>query len=105
MAIIVKGEITICKGSNTWKSIVKKNKHWLDEMGMVMLFAGVQKDDPTKLHAIMKFPDIKAFQAFGSNEELTEERKKAGAVVETGLMTIISKSKFFNNFPELFVKE
>ena len=56
----------------------KKNKHRMDEMGMVMLFAGVQKDDPTKLHAIMKFPDMEAFQAFGSNEELTEERKKAG---------------------------
>ena len=54
MAIIVKGEITITKGFDTWKSMVKKNKHRMDEMGMVMLFAGVQKDDPTKLHAIMK---------------------------------------------------
>ena len=70
-----------------------------------MLFAGAQKDDPTKLHAIMKFADIEAFQAFGANEELTEEPRVAGADVETGLMTIISKSKFFTNFPELFVKE
>ena len=45
-------------------------------MKMVMLFAGVQKDDPTKLHAIMKFPNMEAFQASGSNEELAEERKK-----------------------------
>ena len=49
MAIIVKGEITITKGFDTWKSMVKKNKHRMDEMGMVMLFAGVQKDDPTNL--------------------------------------------------------
>ena len=49
IAIIVKGEITITKGFNTWKSMVKKNKHRMDEMGMVMLFAGVQKDDPTKI--------------------------------------------------------
>ena len=105
MAIIVKGEITITKGFNTWKSMVKKNKHRMDEMGMVMLFAGVQKDDPTKLHAIMKFADLEAFQAFGSNEELTEERRKAGAVVETGLMTMISESEFFTNFPEPFVRE
>ena len=54
MAIIVKGEITITKGFNTWKSMVKKNKHRMDEMGMIMLFAGVQKDDSTKLHAITK---------------------------------------------------
>ena len=104
MAIIVKGEIKITKGFNTWKSMVKKNKHRMDEMGMVMLFAGVQKDDPTKLHAIMKFPDMEAFQAFGSNEELTEERKKAGAVFESGVMTMISVSEFFTNFPEPFVK-
>ena len=49
--------------------MVKKNNRLMNEMGMVMLFARVQKDDPTKLHAIMKFPDIKAFQAFGANEE------------------------------------
>ena len=53
----------------------------------------------------MKFPDIEAFQAFGTNEELTEERKKAGAVVESGVMTMISESEFFTNFPEPFVKE
>ena len=41
--------------------MVKKNKHRMDEMGMVML-PGVQKDGPTKLHAIMKFPDIEAFK-------------------------------------------
>ena len=54
----------------------EKNKHPMDEMGMATLFAGVQKDYPITLHAIMKFPDIEAFQAFGTNEELTEERKK-----------------------------
>ena len=85
--------------------MVKKIKHRMDEMGMVMLFAGVQKDDPTKLHAIMKFPDIEAFQAFGANEKLTEELKKAGAVVETGVMTMTSESEFFTHFPDPFVKE
>ena len=52
-----------------------------------------------------KFPDVEAFQAFGSNEELTEERKKAGAVVKSGIMTMISEDDFFTNFPEPFVKE
>ena len=105
MAILVKGEITITKGFDTWKSMVKKNKHRMDEMGMVMLFAGVQKDDPTKLHAIMKFSDIEAFQAFGASEELTEERKKAGAVVESDVMTMISEDDFFTNFPEPFLSD
>ena len=105
MAIIVKGEITITKGFDTWKAMVKKNRTRMNDMGMVMLFAGVQKDDPTKLHAIMKFPDMATFQAFGSNEELTKERSEAGAVVESGVMTMISDDEFFTNFPEPFVSE
>ena len=66
-AIVVKGEITITKGFDTWKAMVKKNHKRMEGMGMVMLFAGVEKDDPTKLHAIMKFPDLEALQAFGAN--------------------------------------
>ena len=53
----------------------------------------------------MKFPNIEAFQAFGASEELTEERKKAGAVIESGLMIIFSENEFFTNFPEPFLKE
>ena len=105
MAIIVKAEITITKGFNTWKSMVKKNQNRMEEMGMVMLFAGVQKDDPTKLHAIMKFPDLEALQAFGANEELTEQRRQAGAVIESGVMTMISEDEFFTNFPAPFTVE
>ena len=105
IAIIVKSEITITKGFDTWKAMVKKNQTRMNDMGMVILFAGVQKDDPTKLHAIMKFPDMAAFQAFGSNEELTKERSEAGAVVESGVMTMISDDEFFTNFPEPFVSE
>ncbi len=41
MAIIAKGDITITKVFYTWKSMLKKNKHRMDEMGMVMLIAGV----------------------------------------------------------------
>ena len=102
MAIIVKGEITITKGFDTWKAMVKKNQQRMNEMGMVMLFAGVQQDDPSKLHVIMKFPDLDALQAFGSNEELTAERRQAGAVIESGIMTMISQDDFLTNFPEPF---
>ena len=76
MAIVVKGEITITKGFDTWKAMVKKNHKRMEEMGMVMLFAGVQKDDPTKLHAIMKFPDLEALQALVQmkNSQRKEDR-------------------------------
>jgi hypothetical protein len=40
-----------------------------------------------------------------ADEELTEERRQAGAVVESGVMTIISEEEFFTNFPEPFVAE
>ncbi len=105
MAVIVKAEITITKGFNTWKSMVKKNQDRMEEMGMVMLFAGVQKDDPTKLHTIMKFPDLEALQSFGANEELTEQRRQAGAVIESGIMTIMADDEFITNFPAPFTVE
>ena len=105
MAILVKGEITITKGFGTWKSMVKKNQGRMEEMGMVMLFAGVQKDDPTKLHTIMKFPSLEALQAFGANEELTEQRRQAGAVIESSVMTMIAEDEFITNFPAPFTSE
>ena len=105
MAILVKGEITITKGFDTWKAMVKRNRNRMEEMGMVMLFAGVQEDDPTKLHAIMKFPNLEALQAFGANEELTEERREAGAVIESGTMTIMAKDEFLINFPAPCIME
>ena len=42
---------------------------------------------------------------FGSNEELTEERRQAGAVVASGIMTMISEEEFFTSLPETFVAE
>ena len=57
--------------------MVKRNHKRMAEMAMVMLFAGVQKDDPTKPHAIMKFPDLEALQAFGASGR-THRGKKTG---------------------------
>ena len=51
----------------------------------------------------MKFDSVEAMQAFGSDEELTETRRQAGAVIESGVMTPIS-DEFFTNFPEPFVQ-
>jgi hypothetical protein len=42
-------------------------------------------------------------QAFGADEELTETRRQAGAVIESGVMTPISDS-FFTNYPDAFMQ-
>ena len=46
MAVIVKGEITITKGFDHWKSIVFSQKERMAGMGMQFLFAGTEKSDP-----------------------------------------------------------
>ena len=103
MAIIVRGEITITKGFDHWKSMVFSQKEKMAGMGMQFLFAGTEKNDSTKLHTIIKFSDADAMQAFGADEELTETRRQAGALIESGVMTPISED-FFTNFPEAFIQ-
>jgi hypothetical protein len=48
---------------------------------------------------------LEALQAFGANEELTEQRRQAGAVIESGIMTIIADDEFITNFPAPFTVE
>ena len=103
MAIIVKGEITITKGFEHWKSMVFSQKEKMAGMGMQFLFAGTEKNDPTKLHTVIKFESVEAMQAFGADNELTEIRRQAGAVIESGVMTPIS-DEFFTNYPDTFIQ-
>ena len=103
MTIIVKSEITITKGFETWKRMVQTNLQKLKTMGISFLFAGTAQDDPTKLVAVMRFDSMEALKSFGADEDLTEQRREAGAVIESGLMTIMSDD-FFTNYPEPFIK-
>ena len=103
MAIIVKGEVTITKGFNHWKEMVFSQKAKMEAMGQQFLFAGTTKEDPTKLISVIKFDSIEAMQAFGADEELTEIRRQARVVIESGVMTPIS-DEFFSNFPEPFIQ-
>ena len=103
MAIIVKSAIKISKGFDTWAAMVKSQDERLASMGIKFLFAGTEKDDPTQLHAIMMFPSVEVLQAFGADEELTEIRRKGGAVIETGVMPLISED-YCTNYPDAFVK-
>jgi hypothetical protein len=99
----MKSSIKITKGFDTWQAMVKSQEDKLNEMGIKFLFAGTEKDDPTQLHAIMIFPGMEVLQAFGSDNELTEIRRQAGAVIETGVMTPISED-YFTNYPDAFMK-
>ena len=103
MALIVKGEITITKGFDHWKSMVFSQEEKMAEIGMQFLFAGTEKNDPTKLHTVIKFESAEAMQAFGDDNELTEIRRQAGAVIESAVMTLISDN-FFTNYPVAFMK-
>ena len=51
----------------------------------------------------MMFPSMETLQAFGVDQELTEIRRQAGAVIESGVMTPIS-GDYFTNYPDAFIK-
>ena len=103
MAILVKGQITITKGFDTWQKMVYEQDGKLEEHGIKFLFAGTEKENPDQLHVIMMFPNMEALQAFGADEELTEKRREAGAVIESAVMTPIS-GDYFTNYPDAFIK-
>ena len=103
MGIIVKGETIITRDFQTWKKMVYSKNNKLGEHGIKLIFAGPQKQDPTKLHGIMQFPNMKAIQAFGTDDELTAKRIGTGAVIESGIMTPIAKN-YFTNYQDTHIK-
>ena len=103
MAILVKGQITITKGFDTWQKMVYEQDGKLEEHGIKFLFTGTEKENPDQLHVVMMFPNMEALQAFGADEELTEKRREAGAVIESAVMTPISDD-YFTNYPDAFIK-
>ena len=103
MAILVKTEITITKGFDTWKKMVEAQTPKLEEMGISFLFAGTEQDDPTKLHAAMRFDSLDVLKRFGADEQLTNERRDAGVVIESGSFTLLSDD-FMTNYPEPLIR-
>ena len=103
MGILVKGEITITKGFKTWKEMVYAQDAKLKELGIKFVFAGTQKDDPTKLYTVVQFPTMEALQAFKDDKGLAEKRREAGAVVECAVMTPIS-DEYLTNYPDAYIK-
>ena len=103
MAILVKGQITITKGFDTWQKMVYQQDAKLEEHGIKFLFAGTERENPDQLHVVMMFQNMEAIQAFRDDDELTEKRREAGAVIESGVMTPISND-YFTNYPDAYIK-
>ena len=72
-------------------------------MGIKFLFAGIEKDDPNQLHAIIMFSELAVLQVFGSDDELTEIRRQEGAVIDGGDITPTSNN-YFTNYPDAFIQ-
>ena len=75
----------------------------MEEHGIKFLFAGTERENPDQLHIVMMFPNMEAIQAFRDDDELTEKRRAAGAVIESGVMTLISED-YFTNYPDAYIK-
>ena len=92
--MLVKMEIDLSRGFSPWKEMFIKNEHRLNAHGGKLVFAGTPHDNENKLTVIMDFESMEALKNFGSDEELTKTRIEAGAMVETGIMTIMNEQSF-----------
>ena len=73
-----------------------KNEHKLNAHGGRLVFAGTEKENDNKLTIIMDFDSPDALKSFASDEELTKIRTDAGAMLETGMVTMMSSESFTN---------
>ena len=92
--MLVKMEIELAKGFAPWKEMFIKNEHRLNAHGGKLVFAGTPSDNGNKLTVIMDFESMEALKNFGGDEELTKIRVEAGAMLETGVMTIMNEQSF-----------
>ena len=94
--MLVKMEIDLAKGFEPWKEMFIKNEHRLNAHGGKLVFAGTPNDNENKLTVIMDFESMESLKNFGSDEELTKTRVEGGAMVETGVMTIMNEASFIS---------
>ncbi len=92
--MIVKMEIDLVRGFEPWKEMFINNEHRLNAHGGSLIFAGTQKDNDNKLTVIMDFDSPEALKNFAGDEELSKIRSDAGAMLETGTVTIMSPESF-----------
>ena len=92
--MIVKMEIDLARGFEPWKKMFINNEHRLNAHGGRLIFAGTEKDNDNKLTVIMDFDSPEALKNFAGDEELSKIRADAGAMLETGIVTIMSSESF-----------
>ena len=94
--MIVKMTIDLARGFEPWKDMFIKNEHKLNAHGGRLVFAGTEKENDNKLTIIMDFDSPEALKSFASDEELSKIRTAAGAMLETGTVTMMSSESFTN---------
>ena len=70
--------------------------HKLQEHGMTCIFAATEKDNDNKLTVIIDFATPESMMGFKNDEELTQRRIEAGAIVETTVMTPMTSEAVTN---------
>ena len=95
--MLVKLTQDLKNGFGPWKEMLLANGHKLKEHGMTCIFAATEKDNDNKLTVIIDFATPEGMAAFKNDEELTQKRIEAGAMVETTVMTPMT-SEAVSNF-------
>ena len=65
----------------------------LEQIGVRIVFAATEVDDPTKLHTIIAFKSVEAFQEFKSRSDILEKRKNSGVLIETSMAVKLSEPR------------
>ena len=84
------------RGFAPWKDMFIDNEYKLNEHGGKLVFAGTEKDNDNKLTVIIDFATPEGMMAFKNDEELTQKRIEAGALVETTVMTPMTSEAVTN---------
>ena len=94
--MLVKLTQDLKNGFGPWKEMLLANGHKLKEHGMTCIFAATEKDNDNKLTVILDFATPEGMMGFKNDEELTQRRIKAGAMVETTVMTPMTSEAVTN---------
>ena len=86
----------LSKGFKSWKDMVHENKHKLEGFKGRVIFAGSHAEDDNSMVVIMHYEDKDGLMAFKNDEELTQKRIEAGALVETTVMTPMTSEAVTN---------
>ena len=86
----------LSKGFKSWKDMVHENKHKLEGFKGRVIFAGSHAEDDNSMVVIMHYDDKEGLMAFKNDEELTQKRIEAGALVETTVMTPMTSEAVTN---------